>query len=366
MKIHVYPADRYGCGHHRLIWPAELLRAQGYDVEVFLPGGRNLTLTLDGDAVTDVDVPSDVDVVVMQRVTHRYLVQVVPLLRARGVAVVIDVDDDLSVIDPRNPAWTALHPDANRKIGTSRDHSWRNLAAACRAATLVTVTTDPLTRVYGGHGRVRVLRNYLADHYYAVPATAPINGTIGWPATLRTHPGDTDVVGHALAQLNGATLVAFDPPDVAARAFNLPAHHVTSRGDVALTDWPTALAELAVGITPLAATRFNRAKSWLKPLELAAVGVPWVGSPAPEYQRLHDLGCGQLAARPRDWLRALSHLLADELQRRQLADAGRDVARELMLRSHVWRWAEAWSDALELQRNGTSRPRAPTARVIGG
>jgi hypothetical protein len=25
----VYPADRYGCGHFRLIWPGQLLNGQG-------------------------------------------------------------------------------------------------------------------------------------------------------------------------------------------------------------------------------------------------------------------------------------------------------------------------------------------------
>jgi hypothetical protein len=304
------------------------------------------------DRVVDVKVPDEVDVVVFQRVTHRYLAQAVAVLRERGKTVVVDVDDDLSVIHPDNPAWQALHPKRHERFtGKPYLHAWGNLGDACRAASLVTATTPALVQRYG-HGRGVVLPNYLAAHYYDVPHDD--SALLGWPASLRSHPNDPAVVGNAVARLvdAGYRFHVTSVADGVGSAFGLTSDDVVSRieNPVPLYDWPDEVAKIGVGIAPLADTKFNVAKSWLKPLELSAVGVPWVGSPREEYRRLHQLGCGVLVDRPKDWFRVLRSLLRDERRRTELADAGRAVAATLRLEDHAWRWWEAWSDALAADR----------------
>ncbi len=98
-------------------------------------------------------------------------------------------------------------------------------------------------------------------------------------------------------------------------------------------------------------TKFNASKSWLKALELSAVGVPWVGSPRAEYTRLHAYGAGILASKPKDWYRALNQLRSSEVLRKELSDAGREAAAQLKIRDHAWRWVEAWEDAVRIQRS---------------
>lgn len=361
MRIAVYPADRWGCGSHRLVWPAEVLRRQGHDVTTVTAQNRHVEMVVDNDRdrVVSVKVPDDVDVVVFQRVTHRYLTQAVAVLRQQGITVVIDVDDDLGAIHPDNPAWTALHPrSAERRVGKNVGvHSWANLGDACREASLVTATTPALVERYG-HGHGVVLPNYLAEHYYDVEHVD--SDLLGWPASLRSHPNDPAVVGNAVARLvdQGYRFHVASVAEHVGRAFGIGDEDVVSRvhQPVPLYDWPVELARLGVGIAPLADTRFNAAKSWLKPLELAAVGVPWVGSPRADYVRLHRLGCGVLVDRPKDWFRVLRSLLTDERRRSELSDAGRVVAATLRLEDHAWRWAEVWSDALARDR-GVTRAR---------
>jgi hypothetical protein len=358
VRVVVYPADRWGCGAHRLIWVSEVLRRQGHDVTVVETRDRHVEMTIDNrvDRVVQVKVPDGVDVVVLQRVTHRYLAQAVRILREQDVTVVIDVDDDLGSIHPDNPAWTALHPRSReRRLGKDVDqHSWTNLGEACREASLVTATTSALVDRYG-HGHGVVLPNYLADHYYDVEHVD--SDVLGWPASLRSHPNDPAVVGNAVARLvdDGYTFRVASVSDGIGRAFGLSDDERVQRVEqtVELYDWPTEVARLGVGITPLADTRFNAAKSWLKPLELAAVGVPWVGSPRADYARLHALGCGVLVDRPKDWYRTLRTLLRDDRRRAELADAGRAVAATLRLRDHAWRWLDAWTDALARDRGAT-------------
>lgn len=354
MRVVCYPADRYGCGHHRVIWPAEVLAAAGHDVIVVTPEQRHLRLLVDRDTdqVREVQLPDGTDVVVLQRVTHRYLAEAVPVMRAAGVTVVVDVDDDLAAVHPANPAWTDLHPHREKFVKTPRDqphmHSWHHLAAACRDATLVTATTPALLKRYAAHGRGRLLPNYLADHYYGIERVD--SDLIGWPAALHSHPDDPPALGNAVARLvnEGFRFKVTSVRDGVAAAFGLTSDDQVERidGPVDLLDWPRVVAEIGVGVAPLADTRFNESKSWLKGLELAAVGVPWVGSPRAEYTRLSGLGCGLLAEKSKQWYRLLRDLATNAERRRELSEAGRAVAETLRLRDHAWRWWEAWDDAL--------------------
>ncbi|MFE6634645.1 hypothetical protein ACFVFT_15090 [Streptomyces tendae] len=344
MRTVVYPSDSFGCGSFRAIWPGQHLAAAGHDVEVVGPTDRRVRVVMDGHTVKDVLV--DADIVVLQRVTHAYMAQAVGVMRAMGITVIVDVDDDLSSIHPSNPAWAVHRPGAGL-------HSWHNLALACRNASLVTVSTPALLDVYARHGRGHVLPNYLPDMYYGIERID--SDVVGWPGSFHSHPNDPEVVGGAVARLvdEGAEFVMRGDPAGAGRAFGLAQD--PPGGGVSVAEWPAAVAALGVGMAPLADTRFNAAKSWLKPLEMSACGVPWVASPRVEYRRLHELGAGVLADRPRTWYRELKRLRESAALRAELSEAGRAVAEGLRLRDHAWRWWEAWQRAVEIDR-ATPRP----------
>jgi hypothetical protein len=91
------------------------------------------------------------------------------------------------------------------------------------------------------------------------------------------------------------------------------------------------------------------------------VGVPWVASPRDDYVRLHAYGAGVLADKPKDWYRTLRDLRDDPSRRVELSQMGRAVARGLRLTDNAWRFLEAWTDAVELERSG-----AATGGATGG
>lgn len=339
MRVYVYPSDRGGCGYFRMIWPAEALVAQGHNVKIVYPDQRwdvGVKLHPRTGEVLDAFCPEDADVIVLQRITHQYMARAVELYRKRGVAVVIDIDDDLTAIDPRNPASVPL----------SDKHNWNNLKTAAKHASLVTVSSTALMTRYGAHGRTRYLPNYLPDHYFGIDRIdSPV---VGWPASLHSHPGDPAAVGGALNRLDTEVqLLGRTKLDVAAyrRAFNLRRDPQLIK-PVDPEDWPKLVASLGVGIAPLADTKFNAAKSWLKPMELAACGVPWVGSPRAEYVKFRDqTGVGWLAKNPAQWYRHLNELVRHEQLRVEESAKGRAAAEAYRITDHAWRWAEAWSDA---------------------
>jgi hypothetical protein len=354
VKITVYPADMAGCGMLRLVWPVQYLLEAGLPPDITVevrPPGNGLRLRMDGDRVAEV---LDVDpggVYVFQRLTHAWMAQAVPMLRAAGAAVVVDVDDYLGSIHPRNPAYRAMHPSRQGQWDQARReivrNSWSNLAYACREATLVTVSTPALLERYAAHGRGHVLYNRLPEHYYGHPRRD--SGTIGWPASLHSHPDDPSVLGGALARLtgDGAAFRIVGDPTGAGAAFGL--REDPPGAPVPIAGYPEAVAGLGIGISPLADTRFNACKSWLKPLEMSALGVPWVASPRAEYVRLHGQGAGVLADSSRRWYRELNRLRSSPALREEMTGAGYSVAAEHRLASHAWRWLEAWSLARKMQ-----------------
>lgn len=353
----------------RLIWAAEELKRQGHEIVLKPHSRRDIQLKIEGDRRRDRDshtcdvlgIDESTDVIVFQRLTHQFMAEAVPILRRKGIAVVIDVDDDLSTVHPSNPAYNGYHPKnqwrLDRKSGEFNRNSWQHLITACHHATLVTVSTPALLDVYGRAGNGRVIYNHLPAHYYGIDHQD--SDRIGWPAALVSHPDDPSVMGGALARLcadPGDFQVVGDPTGCG-YAFGLVRDPSGLDRVVPIMEWPQTISDMiGIGVAPLADTRFNRCKSWLKPLELSALGIPWVGSPRAEYARLHDQGCGLLADTPGRWFKALRRLQQSPALREELAASGREVADRYRLEPNAWRWLEVWSEAVDRDRRGDRVP----------
>jgi hypothetical protein len=360
VKVYVYPGDRTGCGSYRLIWPAEAVAAHcpDWDVVIIPPEIRSVQARLDRNGhVVQEDFPADADLIILQRPTMRFLPDLVPLLRARGVAVIVDMDDDLAHIHPRNPAFATLaktlympHPKLkNRRIPIPNTHSPQNAARACADATMVTTTTPQLAASYGP-GHSVVLPNCVPARYLDVPHVD--SDLVGWGGSVHSHPDDLQQVGSAIQQFvtGGGRFETVGAVEGVARALGL-ASDPGGPGPVDIDTWPSAIARFGIGVAPLADTRFNAAKSWLKALELNAVGVPCVASPRADYSAWADRSPGTiLAPKPRVWLAMLRALAGDSPRRREMSEAGRDAARSFTIEGNAWRWAEAWEAAVLAQR----------------
>lgn len=344
----------------RLAWPAQALITAGHDVRVTFPDERwDIGAQLDRKtgAVVSAVGPAEAEVIVIQRTTHRYLVEAIPHWQAQGIRVVVDIDDDLSCIHPSNPAWAGLRPDPTNA------HSWNNLLRAAATADVVTVTTPALAARY--RPDAIVLPNYLPDHYYGLPRAD--STAIMWPASLPSHPNDADPLGPALERVLRETPATLR---VLGSETSLPVYRraLSLRDNpeavpiVDIADWPALLAGIGIGIAPLADTVFNRSKSWLKILELSAAGVPWIASPREDYRRFAAAtGVGALAERPNQWRAALKRLVLDGDYRAEQSAAVRAAAEAYRLRDHAWRWEAAWG----LDQPARRRPASPIRLVSG-
>jgi hypothetical protein len=330
---------------------ARVLQEQGHDVVIKLPSEREGLGGFVDDAtgrLVDVTVPEDADVIVLQRLTLAPMADAVPLIRAKGVAVVVDMDDDLSSIHPKHAAYEKYQPRPGSK------HNWKNAEAACHQATMVTTSTPALQKVYAPHGRGVVLRNCVPAAYLDSPRVE--SDVIGWAGSVHSHPDDLKEVGTAVRRLvsQGHRFRIVGPPYGVTKELDLDAMPEAT-GNVGFADWPSTVAGLGVGIAPLADSIFNRAKSELKILEYSATGVPWIASPRAEYAAFHErTGAGLLASKPQHWFARLRELATNSALRAEMSEAGRLAAAEQTVEANAWRWLQVWQDAYRIERQAAA------------
>lgn len=352
MKILMLLGDRGGCGLYRMIMPSRRLKALGHDVTV--TDGIAAAVTHDERGVTwakqVTPTVAEYDVVVMQRPSSSMLASMVPLIRALGPAVIVELDDDLAGVDPTHGAYAMTHPASNPH------ENWDHLRHACADATAITVTTPALAKY--GPGKTHVLPNFIPASMIQLERHQGLRDVfgytdddvvIGWSGHVLAHPNDLQVtrgaVGRICADMPAARFHTVGDGVRVDECLSLT-EPFTVTGMVPISDYPFALTTLDVGIVPLADTAFNRCKSYLKGLEYAALGIPFVASPLPEYVRLNEEhGIGLIAQRPRDWTRLLRDLVNDRDMRTELGTKARQrVAEHLTIDTNGWRWVTAYED----------------------
>jgi hypothetical protein len=353
MRVRIMPVDQGGCAYFRQREPGRVAGLEGWDVTLdgkfslgHDPYGRLVPLTVHDHGEGIECRPIQADVVVLQRPGKATLLQLIEAFQQMGTAVVVDVDDDFGALRHDHPARAAFHV------------AQRHVARACAAADLVTATTPRLAERYGAHGRVAVLPNCVPEAMLELPRVSD-GRTLGWAGAAAVHPGDLEVTDGAVPDALAATDWRFQvvgPGEQVAQRLRMASVDATGFIE-SMAAYQAALGVLDVGIVPLEDSRFNRAKSYLKGLEYAARGVPFVASPRPEYERLAEQGVGLVAKdRARNWRSQLTQLMGDESLRCEMAARGRQVVADAhTIEGQGWRWLEAWSHAVDRRRGRGAR-----------
>ncbi len=343
MRILLCPVNRQGSGRFRIGLPASVLQKTEPGLEIYLSEGLPCKIDVaTGKAVGLADEFEGWDAVVVQHPMADWQVVALRACRVRGIRTVVEIDDDFEALHHLAPAWASTHP--RSPTPWNRQH----LREACREADLVVTTTQVLADRYASHGRVAIIPNYIPEAWLSIEE--PRDGdVVGWTGTVATHQGDLAVtrggVAWAIRETRARFRVIGQPEQVKQiLALDGPVEHVPWQ------DWdryPHAVARLDVGIAPLANTAFNRAKSGLKPLEMAALGVPCVMSPLPSYAPLPALGIGVIAEdRSRTWRRTIKELLQNDSYRADMSAMGRETAATWTVEANAWRFGEAWAGSI--------------------
>lgn len=330
-----------------MTWPGEAVQRTHPELDVEIVHNGQLMMDVGQDShghKTCYGVaPIEADVLVLQRPLNKVLAEAIPFVQANGTAVVVELDDDFMHVHRRNAAWKDVQPNRNPT------HSWQHLKTAARNADHFVCTTPLLAQRYRQDAST-VIENYLPPAYADLSINNELTDPprLSWSGTLATHPTDVQVA-QVLGRLIRDRELSFHHvghPQGLAAALRIEENMIKHRPWVELEDYPREMSWGHIGMVPLDTIPFNQAKSWLKGLEFAGAGVPFVATPTAEYQKLSQReGIGRLAKRPRDWERQVRALMdpvvwKDEQQRQREI-----VLERFMIEDNSWRWADAWKEA---------------------
>jgi glycosyltransferase involved in cell wall biosynthesis len=349
MKVLLLIADQGGCAFYRMKEPARVARLLGVDVEI----DDHIDVDAETDPLTKVvkvkEVKTDADLIVIQRPLNNAFTSMIEQAKRQGIATAVELDDDFEMLHRSNMAYESTF--------NTKGYGPNWLKAAASAADLFITSTPALAR-YASHDRVEVLRNCVpASIFEYTPAyererdsDVPV---VGWTGTIQTHPTDLQETKGALRDIPEHHLHTIGDGTGVLRALQLPPEHPYTYDEwLPLENYHDAIAQMDIGIVPLEISPFNQAKSALKGLEMAALGVPFVASPTREYERLALYGVGTTAKGPSAWTKQLTRLIERPKERVRLAKQYREtVYNEMVYERNAHGWIRAWEKAIKHRKS---------------
>lgn len=328
-----------GCTWYRCILPADALNKRGNAAHVGL-------LAVSDSGRIAVAQPKKNIVVGHQIIVFKlamHLANLEAAMRAKdsGQKIVVDIDDWFDGLPETNKAFETTdpkkHPENNRNI----------YFALIEMADALICSTRFLYDFYSKKhpGKPIFLVENAIDVDRWTPKQPPRGKpVIGWVGATPWRSNDLEQLsGFFNAYLESRALKFHHAGHIstapsAASLLGLTGNHHTHEGMQPITQLPRLFNNLDIGIVPLNNIPFNYAKSYLKGLEYAAAGIPFVCSYSPEYQSLTDAGVGRLANSATDWEYHLDELLDAEMWLDE-----REYNRELIMQNYsIDKRADEW------------------------
>ncbi|WP_295851798.1 glycosyltransferase [uncultured Xylophilus sp.] len=320
----VFPADRFGCGHYRMIKPFETMKEQG-----LLDG------MLSGHFLSPVQMERyDTDTLVFQRQLEPHQLENMKLVKAFSRSFKIyELDDYL----PNLPVKSVHKRDIGQDV-------IKVLRRGLSYVDRFVVSTEELAESFRGlHPDIRVVQNRLPPVWWRGLQSRRRRGhkpRVGWAGGMG-HTGDLELIAGVVEAL--ATEVEWVFFGLCPDRIRPFVHEV--HAGVPIDDYPAALAalDLDLALAPLEQNRFNECKSTLRLLEYGACGVPVVCSDIACYR--NALPVTRVKNRFKDWVDAVRMHIHDLDAAARAGDALRaEVLRDWMLEGeHLRAWRDAWT-----------------------
>lgn len=316
-----------GCGYYRITLPLDQLARHGWKIK-YQPGRpppeAGLAKLIVGERL---DRPEVMGEWRRLRLNHR---------------LVYELDDDVWSVDPTNAgAWMTY----------SKWDVQDAVAMCCRVADIVTVSTEPLAEVIRertGQERIRVLKNCIPERLLSMERKRPGQVTMGWTGG-GSHTRDMAMVAVPLRR-------AMDrEPKLRLHIVGTDFRHTLGHTNTRHTPWLKSrdwmgyysALDFDFGIAPIVSSKFNESKSYLKPLEYAALGIPCIASDWGPYREfIQDGVTGFLVSKPGQWTDRIRLLANDAKLRESMGQKAREVAAQHTIEGNWHRWAAVYEEVL--------------------
>lgn len=263
-------------------------------------------------------------------------------LRRRGIAITWDDDDDIRLIPSDSPGYKWQHG----RLNTQR--ALRLANALMAKADVVTTTNQALADRFAKNfdGPIKVIENYLESSQYVRDGHKHDGVTIGWVAA-REHVADvrkldvTAMLRNVLARDKHVRVTTVGVK------LDLDSDRYIHVPRVEFPDLSKFLAQLDIGIAPIADHPMSYARSNVKVKEYAGAGVPWVASARGPYASLGTKEGGVTVADD-GWEHVLLDLADSRFKRMRLRRKAEAWGKSQHITHHVQRWEAVMQMAVEL------------------
>lgn len=344
------PIQPNGCAWYRCYLPMQQLKKDTYESGMGMPGFNEEHGF--GILIPDNKAIHGWDIVVLKLIMIDRVVEQVEKAKAMGQKIVVDLDDHMEGLAKSNLAHKMTSPEKNPR--NNREHYFKIIE---NATALITSTPflqefyqkkhpdKPVYLVRNGIDPDRwKMRN---DHSNWLP-------TFGWVGATPWRSGDLEILNpyfgkfikdkHCRFHHSGSILKAPSVTDQAGIDKKIFSHEPMKP----IMSYPELFRKIDVGIVPLRDLDFNDAKSFIKGLEYAAAGVPFIASPSPEYKYLAEHGVGRIASTPDEWLQHAEELLDPKVRKEERLKNRQIVEEKFSMAARGKDWEEVFEQILAL------------------
>jgi glycosyltransferase involved in cell wall biosynthesis len=283
----------------------------------------------------------NLSVIVMQRYMEKNVSKMIENHQSTGVPVINDVDDWFWGLHADNAAFDVVDPESNPD--SNIDHYRESI----RVSSLVTVSTPFLAKqISEWNPNVRIIENCVFSEIFKRHRHVLKKPIIGWCGSTGHRSDDLQILIEPFKQM-GTFVKYHHTGDIETQTpffkkVKVSPLSVTTTPMLPPLQYPQGFT-FDIGVVPLNDIPFNHAKSWIKGLEYAAAGIPFIASPSPEYVRLqNEYGIGRLASTTEEWVHHFSELLDPKVR-----EAESIYIREIVRSQFpVSKMANAWDEII--------------------
>lgn len=317
-----------GSGHIRVGQYIAPLRRMGVDVCLGMLAHNSLTGTF-GIHAYGGDNHFDCDVIVLQRYMHMKVLPDMKKAQAAGQVILNDVDDWYWGLSEKNAAYEVSdarkHPDENIQW-------YKNIIEECDG--VIASTPFLFNKLSEWNENIVLHSNYVDIKQFEKVERFKDDSNklvVGWMGSTSHRSGDLEILRPYSSSISKFARWHHTGDIVAPSVPRFYKEIGVNAGVVTTSPFlpPYRLQDgfkFQVGIVPLTDLPFNHAKSYIKGLEYAAAGVPFVASWSPQYAELVEThGIGILAHDPADYV----NMLEEFTDQKYLNDVSKELRQKI-------------------------------------
>ena len=344
-----------GCTWYRCILPASAMNKRGHSCQVgtLHLGDNGVGVRVGMPLYEQGGIYSGHQMLVFKLPMHVANLMAVEIAKSKGVTVVVDIDDWFDDLPETNSARRQTDPELNKENN-------RNIYFKVIEMADALICSTPFLRDFYSRKHpkkpVFMVRNSVDIVRWPKRQTRSSVPVIGWVGATLWRSMDLEQLAPFFSNYLESRKLTFHhsghipAANHAASLLGLKDGQSTTMNMLPMTQLPGLYPNIDIGMVPLNNIEFNHAKSYLKGLEYAIAGIPFVSSRTPEYQYLADVGVGRIARTHSEWIGHFDELLDYSVRDNESRLNREIVVNRFSIESHAPQWEKVYFDIMDIRR----------------